>query len=136
LGFDGTGTAALADRLEAARVVVFWAEPGASHSAAETAKTQNLSLIDRAFLKFHCPLEDVEGASSRLHRIAEELRDSDKFVLVPVGPKPHVLASGIVAAQMDHVTLLSPYQGGGGVRGEGPQIAAAGKIISTIVRQR
>ena len=133
LGYDGTGTAALADRLEAGKLAVFWAEPGASARSAEVARDRNRELIERAFLRFRCPLSDVEGATAALFRLAEELRETDKVVMVPVGPKPHVLACGIVAAQLDHVTVLSPYQGPGGIQGNFPDIAASGDVICTAV---
>lgn len=133
LGYDGTGTAALADRLEAGKLAVFWAEPGASERSAEVARGRNRELIERAFLRFRSPLSDVEGTTTALFRLAEELRETDKVVMVPVGPKPHVLACGIVAAQLDHVTVLSPYQGSGGIQGNFPDIAASGEVICTAV---
>lgn len=131
LGFDAIGTRALVDRLEAGTLVTFWADPGASPGAAATAERLNDRVIARSHLSFCTDLRDVSGTVRLLDAIACETAPRAKLVLVPVGPKPHVIACGIVASQYQHVTLLAPHLQGGGVRDMLPMIDASGEVIVT-----
>lgn len=134
LGYDGVGTLALSDRLEAQRVIVFWAEPGVTAAASGIAKDRNSRLIERAAAHFCRDIRDVRGVVSVLSQIAFETSVSDKLVFVPVGPKPHILACAIVAARFEHVTLLAPYLGAGGIRSKFPEIQATGEVIISRVQ--
>lgn len=133
LGYDGAGTRALVRQLEIQRYAVFWAAPGASPDAAEIAQDRNRDLVENAALRFSSPLHDIVGLCSLLRRIAHETQLSDKLVLVPVGPKPHVLACGIVAAEYSHVTLLAPHFSGGGIRRDHPNVTASGEVVCCTV---
>lgn len=129
LGFDGIGTKALLDKLEAGRLVVFWTDPGASARSSTIAVEANEMIIERALARFTTDLRDVNGTVAILRRLAIETAGSDQMILVPVGPKPHVLACGLLAAEFEHVTLLAPYLGTGRGGEDPPRIRAAGEII-------
>jgi hypothetical protein len=134
LGYDGIGTKALVDRLEADRLVVFWTDPGADSSAAQTVCVANEMVIGQSMAQFRTDLRDVAGTVRILRRIALETRSSEKLVLVPVGPKPHVLASGILAAGCRHATLLAPYLGVDRGGADPPRILPNGQMVVTVVR--
>lgn len=133
LGFDAVGTSALLDKLEAGRFVTYWADPGAFPGAASLVVQKHEKIISRALMSFWTDLRDVQHATRILDSIAFESLHRDKVVLVPVGPKPQVLAAAIVASRHDHVTLLAPHLEGGGIRHEIPAIESAGEIVGTLV---
>jgi hypothetical protein len=133
LGYDGVGAQGLALRLEANNIIVFWADPGASDGAAATTESANAPLIKRAVASFRVPLGDVAATTSLLRRIAVEARPSDRVVFVPIGPKPHVLASALASLGLEHTVVLAPHLGGGGIREKHPDISAAGDVILTRV---
>jgi len=135
LGYDGVGAEALAERLEADHLAVFWADPGASSRAADIAQSKNARLIDRARLKFSCGLREVEKLTSLLTRLAYETAGSERLVFIPIGPKPHILACGLAASQFEHAALLAPHFDDGGILQNIPKIQAAGEIICTSVRR-
>ncbi len=135
LGYDGIGTRALADRLEPERYGVFWADPGASANAGQIAQRQNSSLIAGATVRFTRALSDVAGVYGALRLIADECAQSHKVVLCPVGPKPHILASGLASYGKEHTTLLAPHAPAGGFSDEElPLISASGEVVLTDVR--
>ena len=134
LGYDGLGAEALVERLEAQRLAVFWADPGASPRAAEIARGHNSRLIERARLHFACSLWDVRKLTSILCRLAFETHATERLVFVPIGPKPHILACGLTAAQFEHTALLAPHFDAGGILRDVPEIEAAGDIILTRVQ--
>jgi len=131
LGFDGVGALALAERLEAERLVTFWADPGAKVNSAELVLQQNTRLVTRSVATCRTDLRDVASTVDVLRRFILETRATDKVVFVPVGPKPHILAAGIAAHGQDHATLLAPHLRGGGIRDGIPPIEASGELIVT-----
>jgi hypothetical protein len=139
LGYDGIGTMALIERLEAERFVVFWTDPGVhvpegARTPAEIVCVRNASLIRRASGRFTTDVRDVEGTYREICRIAHGTQSTHKLVLAPVGPKPHVLASALAATTHRHATLVAPHLGDGGLTKELPEIAAEGELIITGVR--
>ena len=123
---------ALIDRLEVGRrVVVYWADPGAFASAASVTVNNNQKLIEKALVAFSVDLHDVRGAARMLEEVCLHVEHTDKVLIVPVGPKPLILAAAIVAAQYDHVTLLAPHLSGGGVKSKLPIIEANGALVIT-----
>jgi len=132
LGFDGVGVKALIDRLEVGRrVVVYWADPGAFPDASSVTVRNNQKLIEKALVAFSVGLHDVRGAARMLEEVCLHVEHTDKVLIVPVGPKPLILAGAIVAAQYDHVTLLAPHLSGGGVKSKLPLIEPSGELVIT-----
>ena len=131
LGFDGVGTAALSAKLEVERSAVFWADPGADPKAPSRAEERNRELIKQAFLRFTCDLRSVEEATNALLRIAFEVQPHRKLILVPTGPKPHILACGLTGLSTSFVSVLSPHGGGGGIVDDPPKVKATGDVVAT-----
>lgn len=134
LGYDGLGTLALMDRLEASRLVTFWANPGASPDAPQIARDQNELLIARSVATFTMNLRHVTETAEVLARIASEVAATDSVVFVPVGPKPQVLASALAAIDKDHCSLIAPHLGSGGIRDDFPLVDWSGELVGTRIR--
>jgi len=133
LGYDGVGTDALVDKLEAQCTVVVWADPGASPDSGSIASRVNRRLITAARVRVVRDLRDVCGTATVLRRIAQDVALTDKVVFCPVGPKPQVLACGIAAAGLEHATVLAPHLGSGGIRRDPPLVTATGEVVVTHV---
>ena len=134
LGYDGVGTLALVDKLEASRVVTFWAEPGASPESAGIARKENEQLIHRSLAYFSRDLRDGAGAVAVLSRLAFDAAPFERVVFVPVGPKPHVLACALASAPHEHCSVLAPYLGKGGMRSNVPLVEASGEVVGLSAR--
>lgn len=133
LGYDGIGTEALLDKLEAERYVVYWTNPGAAPDSQNIVREENARIIERAQAAFSTDLRDISRTVEFLRRFAVESAGRYRLILTPVGPKPHVLASGIVAAEFDHATLLAPYLGVDRGGDDPPRVGATGEMIVTRV---
>lgn len=135
LGYDGIGTRALADRLEAGSYGVFWADPGASEDAPGTTREANASLIGGAVVSFQRGISDVAGVYEALTLVSAECEHTHKVLLCPVGPKPHTLAAGLASFENDHTALLAPHAAGAGMTPEElPLISAEGRLVLTRVQ--
>lgn len=92
LGYDGIVAESIVDMYQASHVSVFYADPGVHPSSAERARAANASLIERA---------ELVGSASiftalETLRVIEQMRDwyaGLDVLLIPMGPKPLVLAS-------------------------------------------
>lgn len=135
LGFDGVGTSALLDRLEAGKVVTYWADPGAFSDAGHAVAHLHEKTIARSLLSFWTDLRDVDHTVRLLEMVAFESQGRYKVVMVPVGPKPQILAAAVVASRHNHVTLLAPHLEGGGMSERVPAIEASGEVVGTLVER-
>lgn len=108
LGFQGLATLCVLDQLEADTVYAFLASPGVSDDYVLRAKQVNGQLISnrkmRAVVDF--PLGSVESSYRGLAEIIAPHRTDGEITLVPMGPKPHVLASVLVAMRFPEVACL------------------------------
>jgi hypothetical protein len=134
LGFDGVGARALKETLEAERLAVFWAQPGATETSAKTTLEKNEDLISQAVLRIFVDIRDVTTAVQELRRLSHETKSSDKVIFVPVGPKPHILAAGIVTKEFSHCSLIAPHARGGGTRSDVAEVRAGGAVVCTSIR--
>jgi hypothetical protein len=133
LGYDDVGNAALVERLEADEFVCYWASPGYAGywnvpDPGDHVESINHAIIERARYWFAAAWDDVPTVFRELSKISNEVAGSRKVVIVPVGPKPHILAAGLAAEPHGHVAVLAPHLGGGGIRGEVPRVEAAGPV--------
>ena len=108
LGFHGLATLAVLEQLEADIVYAFLAAPGSSEGYVEKARQINKDLINdhrtRAVLEL--PLASVERCYRLLAETIAPHRPDGEITLVPMGPKPHVLASILVAMRFQEVACL------------------------------
>lgn len=108
LGFHGLATLCVLDRLEADTVYVFLAAPGSSEEYVAKTRKINDDLISSHKTKavLELPLASVEACYRHLAETIAPHRPDGEITLVPMGPKPHVLASILVAMRFQEVACL------------------------------
>ncbi|TRZ90091.1 MAG: hypothetical protein D4R88_04240 [Methanosarcinales archaeon] len=109
LGFHGLATLAVLDQLEADTVYAFLAAPGSTEEYVAKAREINKDLINDHRTKkpvLELPLTSVEKCYRHLAETIAPHRPDGEITLVPMGPKPHVLASILVAMRFQEVACL------------------------------
>ena len=134
LGFYGYAALCVLDRLEADDVFAFLAAPAYSLTYGAKIRQANKDLIEDYHTKMvlELPLGSVETAYRYLSELITPFRPTAEIVLVPMGPKPHVLASILVAMKFPDVACLRIS-----ARRERPEeVDAEGSIVATRVTFR
>jgi hypothetical protein len=103
LGFDPLAAVGIRERIEADEVYAFYASPGASLDAPNRALVANKDFLLEVDGQFGLPLESVETTYRILGETVAVSGPSAAVTMVPLGPKPHILAS-ILAAYRFHGT--------------------------------
>jgi hypothetical protein len=95
------------DRLEADTVYTFLAIGGSSEHI-EKIRNNNKELINSHKTKgnLELPLASVENCYRHLAETIAPHRPDGEITLVPMGPKPHILASILVAMRFQEVACL------------------------------
>lgn len=109
LGFHGLATLTILDQLEADTVYAFLAAPGSTKKYVAKAREINKDLInDHRTQKpvLELPMASVEKCYRLLAETIAPHRPDGEITLVPMGPKPHVLASILVAMRFQEVACL------------------------------
>ena len=108
LGFHGLAALTVLDRLEADTVYVFLASPGSSEEYVAKTKELNKELISNPKTEavLELPLGSIESCYRQLAETIAPHRQDGEITLVPMGPKPHVLASILVAMRFQEVACL------------------------------
>jgi hypothetical protein len=132
LGFDGGATSTVGELIEADRTICFVARGGSVDPHADEVTAKNSEIIresntDLIFL----PLSDVRRATSiLLESIGKYCNDSDKVLVIPMGPKPHILVSLLACQIVPSAACLHVR----GARGAPVQVTASGEIACTRVQ--
>lgn len=108
LGFHGLAALCVLDHLEADTVYAFLASPASSAEYVERTKELNKELINNQKTKalLDLPLTSVEASYRNLAEVIAPHRPDGEITLIPMGPKPHVLASILVAMRFPEVACL------------------------------
>lgn len=109
LGFNGWASLSVLERLEADDVFAFIASPGASPNYPERVRKLNKDFLDEPRVKQHVlelPLRSVETSYRFLSELVAPHRSIDSVTLVPMGPKPHILASMLVSMRFPEVSCM------------------------------
>ncbi len=130
LGFDGLPPLCVLDRMEPDVVYAFLAAPAAFADYPEKARQANKTLIeDHARVTLELPLYSVEATFRMLGELIEPHRKEADITVIPVGPKPHVLAGMLLALRYEEVACLR-------VTGRRPSLEnvdASGSMVCTRV---
>jgi hypothetical protein len=129
LGFHGMAALCVLDLLEADTVYAFLASPGATEEYVIQTREANNDLINNHKTKdvLELPLASIEACYRRLAETIAPYRLDGEITLIPMGPKPHVLASILVAMRFPEVACLR-------VSGDPPQdVKPTGEIVATRV---
>jgi hypothetical protein len=109
LGFNGWASLCILERLEADDVFAFIASPGASPDYPGRVRELNKDFLEEPRVKqhvFELPLRSVETTYRYLSELVTPHRFKDSVTLVPMGPKPHVLASMLVSMRFPEVSCM------------------------------
>lgn len=108
LGFHGMAALCVLDQLEADIVYAFLASPGSSEEYVAKTREINEGLISdhRTKTVLSLPLASIEMCYRYLAETIALHRQDGEITLVPMGPKPHVLASILVAMRFQEVACL------------------------------
>lgn len=108
LGFHGLAALCVLERLEADVVYAFLASPGSSEEYVQKTRECNKDLINSHKTKsvLELPLTSIEACYRHLAETIAPHRPDGEITLVPMGPKPHVLASILVAMRFPEVACL------------------------------
>ncbi|OGW32607.1 MAG: hypothetical protein A2X59_11720 [Nitrospirae bacterium GWC2_42_7] len=108
LGFYGSATLCVLDRLEADTVYAFLASPGSSEEYVAKTQEINKELIGNPKTKdvLELPMASIESCYRHLAETIAPHRPDGEITLVPMGPKPHVLASILLAMRFPEVACL------------------------------
>ena len=133
LGFEWIAPFAACELMEPDEVIAFYGEPGSVSGYGQRAIELNgrfLSEFCRDDEPIALPVRSVEHAYRVLGELAAPALATRNVALVPLGPKPHVLACVLVANRLPEATCI--YVRGG--REEVRQVIAVG--IGNVVLTR
>jgi len=107
LGFDGLSALCVLDDLEPDIVKSFLAGGGAEAGYLEQAKEENRELISH----YSCeplvfPIASVQATVRLLSEVIAPFTPGFSISITPLGPKPHVLASILLAMKFPHVACI------------------------------
>ncbi len=106
LGFDRLTPHWVLEQTEPDLAFAYWAEPAATRELVIEAKRANKELLARIDASFSLPLLDVETSFRKLIERVLPHREAMNLTLIPLGPKPHVLANLLVALRLPTTTCL------------------------------
>lgn len=106
LGFSPIAGLGALERLQPDRVYCFVANPGSDHEHVKTALRCNRPLIEKASALVELPLYSLSTAYRGLTELTWPYVDRYHINILPMGPKPHILASMLVAQTFRSVSCL------------------------------
>jgi len=130
LGFHGLAALCVLDHLEADAVYAFLGATNSAKAYVDKTRESNRELIEHPKTKalLEWPLESLETAYRQLAETVAPHRPDGEITLVPMGPKPQVLASILVAMRFQEVACLRV-----GHSREALDVIATGDTIATRV---
>lgn len=130
LGFDKYATLAVYDRLEPDSVYCCVAQASETDPNALRVLEENSVILEAAVKTFPLPLGDLDSAFRLMCEHVALLDQANHIVMVPMGPKTHVLATLLVALRMPTITCLHAK----GTRSKPVQVQALGDLSISRVR--
>lgn len=132
LGFNAWATLSVLERLEADEVFAYLAAPGAVASYPQLVRSLNRDFLAEPQVKkpiLELPLRSVETCYRYLSEIVSPYRARDSVILVPMGPKPHVLASILVAMRFPEVSCMRVSM----TRARPEKVQPTGEVVAATV---
>ncbi len=129
LGFDSLASLCVLDQMEPDLIYSFFAEQDAPDGYAARVQEENREIVSQAARSFGLPLTSVEQAFRYLAETIDPHRRSADVNLIPMGPKPHVLASILIAMRFPEVGCLRVSR-----RDRREDVVADGRVVCTRVR--
>src|ERR1039458_780738 len=133
LGFDGFASLCVLDRLEPDIVYSFYAEPAAFPDYPNRVLDNNREMVNHYSKHvLRAPLSSVEQTFRSVIELVTQHRGEAGITLVPMGPKPHVLAAILAALRLDEITCLRVSGG----RDRTERVIGTGEVVCTRVEFR
>ncbi len=133
LGFDGFASLCVLDRLEPDDVYAYYAQPGAHAEYSERARSSNQEMISKhAIATLGLPLDSVELTFNHLSELTSPHLNASDITIIPMGPKPHVLAAILLAIRFEQIGCVRVSSH----RQPPINAVATGNIIATTVEFR
>ncbi|WP_435627610.1 hypothetical protein [Candidatus Ferrigenium straubiae] len=132
LGFENLAPLCVLDKLQPDEIFAYFASPSLNESYPTIARSKNKELIDVARETLELPLTSIELTVAKLAEVISPYLKTADITFVPMGPKPHVLATILLAIRFNQVTCLH-------VHGKCQNIAdivASGDVIATSLQFR
>jgi hypothetical protein len=107
LGYDGNATLAVNELIEPDEITCLITDHGDvdhNESKVEKSNKEIIRLSGKAALRI--PLAQIHEIFRALHGIFDAVPNDYQTIAVPMGPKPHVLATMLVALLLPKVTVL------------------------------
>jgi hypothetical protein len=133
MGFDGLSALCALDDLEPDLVIGFAASDGAESEYVEIVRKENAEMLDRSgkeLLIF--PMQSLVSTVRLLSEVISPYRHGFSVTIVPMGPKPHVLASVLLAMRLPQIACLHVS----GTREYAWDAKPDGRVFGTRVRFR
>lgn len=107
LGFDGIAALAVLERLEPDTLYTYYAAPGAFPDYPEKTRMENRDILAYYSMRpVPVPLHSVARTMARLAELVAPHRGKEDLTLVPMGPKPHVLAAILLSMAYKEISCL------------------------------
>lgn len=106
LGFDGIAASEVLEELEPSTVYAYLADPVPFPEYAERARKENREILNAQKLLLPLPLCSIRTVYGYLSELVVLSRSTHQVSLVPMGPKPHVVAAILVALRFEDVACL------------------------------
>jgi len=99
LGFSPAAALGVLERLQPQLIFSFLASPAVKDHYSRTCKEVNKRLVESSSFSLLLPLFSVSTSYRRLCEAIIPFLPNQQVTFIPMGPKPHVLASMLVAAK-------------------------------------
>jgi len=106
LGFDGIAASEVLEELEPSTVYAYLADPVPFPEYAERARRENQEILNAQKLLLPLPLCSIRTVYGYLSELAVLSKSTHQVKLIPMGPKPHVVAAILVALRFEDVACL------------------------------
>jgi len=130
LGSNGWASLCVLERVEADTVFAYVADPGATSDYGRAVIRKNKDFLSESRVEgdvLRLPLRSVATSYRHLAELIAPHLPHDVVALVPMGPKPHVLASMLVAMRFRAVACLRVSA----KRDRPESISATGEVIAS-----
>jgi hypothetical protein len=127
LGFEGDASLCVIEQLEPSIIYTFIANPAASDKSYERSIAENEYIKNLSNAHLEYSLFSVEETFRGLSEILIAQPKNTNIVTVPMGPKPHILATLLLGLRYQELTCIRVS--GRGKKGENVQ--AEGRIVTT-----
>jgi hypothetical protein len=133
LGFDSLATLCVLERMEPTIVYTYLANPAAFNDYVKRARADNKELRQTySDANLELPLTRVEKTFRNLTELISPHRNGETVIMVPMGPKPHVLAAILLSMRFRGVVCLDVS----GRRESPERVGTTGDVVVTRVELR